>query len=157
MAYQKIIYEQLKNYLYVLYGITDEDHDSLQTHTLLSFRAISLTLFHAVLNQYRFRDVNYTALTDSEIILHLLYEDAGEIIPSPGQVSLSLVLKILEPRLQRVLHSTDSEFQELVADMNSHFEKHMKVPLQSCINIPVLRELEWDDLPNNLFSLTPYS
>lgn len=99
MAYQKIIYEQLKSYLYALYGITNQDHDSLQFHDLLSFRAISLTLFHAVLNQYRFRDVNYTALTDSEIILHLLYEDAGEIIPAPGQVSLSLVLKILEPRL----------------------------------------------------------
>lgn len=57
MAYQKIIYEQLKSYLYALYGITNQDHDSLQFHDLLSFRAISLTLFHAVLNQYRFRDV----------------------------------------------------------------------------------------------------
>lgn len=157
MAYQKILYEQLKDYLYVLYGITREDCDSLQARNLLNFRAISLTLFHTVINKYRSRYANYTGLTDSEIISHLLYEESGEIISNLNQISLSLTMKILEPRLLDALPNTDSQFQTSSEKMYEHFEKLLQDDPQAYARIPVLRELKWDDLPNELFSLTPDS
>lgn len=157
MAYQKILYEQLKDYLYVLYGITREDCDSLQARNLLNFRAISLTLFHTVINKYRSRYANYTGLTDSEIISHLLYEESGEIISNLNQISLSLTMKILEPRLLDALPNTDPQFQKSSEKMYEHFEKLLQDDPQAYARIPVLRELKWDDLPNELFSLTPDS
>ncbi|HAU2959040.1 TPA: hypothetical protein JC757_002848 [Salmonella enterica subsp. diarizonae] len=157
MAYQQIIYEQLKNHLYTLYGASHEDCDALYLRNLLNFRAISLTLFHAALNQYRSREIYYASLTDYEITLHLLYEEAGEIVSDLNRIPLSLTLKILELRLQRVLRSTDAEFQTSVAGMNKYFEERTKRSLQPFANTPVLRELKWGDLPGKLFSLTPGS
>ncbi|EAA2983597.1 hypothetical protein DNY73_18975 [Salmonella enterica subsp. diarizonae] len=154
MAYQKIIYEQLKEHLYALYGVTYEDHDSLQTHTILNFRAISLTLFHTAINRYRSRYGNYVGLTDSEIISHLLYEEAGEIIPDLNHISLSLVMKILEPSLLDALPNTDPQFQRASEKMYELFEKLLQEAPQAYSRLPVLRELKWDDLPNELFSLT---
>lgn len=157
MTCQKIIYEQLKDHLYSLYSITRGNCYSLQACNLLNFRAISLTLFHTVINQYRSRYANYAGLTDSEIISHLLYEETGEIIPNLNQISLSLAIKILESRLVDALSNTDPELQMSYEKMYEHFEKLLQGDPQAYAKMPVLRELKWGDLPNELFSLTPGS
>ncbi|ASD90104.1 hypothetical protein LB105_004965 [Salmonella enterica] len=157
MDTQKEIYDKVKKHLYALYKVSADDKEMPDICNLLNFRAISLTLLHTAINHYRLNNGVYPAMSGREVITHMLYEETGNIFTDLNQVSLPLALKIMSPRLGCFAHNTDYKFQNSIRATGELFEKHKRENHQYAEGLPVLRELKWDDLPNDLFGLTPES
>ncbi|WP_337050048.1 hypothetical protein [Serratia fonticola] len=149
-----VIYETLKKHLCSQYSIDVESHDALRLTLRVNCRAIILAYLHETIRLYRREHGTFIGISCREAIIHMLYEDAGLRISDLNQIPLSLALKILNPRLSRIDTSVDRNFYNMAQEMTQWSEgdrESLSLSHEADLELP---ELQWSDLPGELFSLS---
>ncbi|QMB06622.1 hypothetical protein HV011_13905 [Citrobacter freundii] len=85
----------------------------------------------------------------------MLYEDAQLTISDLNQIPLSQALKIFEPRAQKINIDAFPDFESSVRDVARWIQGNVEYLSEfhkEAINLP---EMQWSDLPGDLFGLFP--
>ncbi|MFV8905707.1 hypothetical protein ABQ333_10730 [Serratia fonticola] len=153
----KSTYNELKKHLYAKYQVTGDGSDILELKNRINCRAIVLALLHQAIKDYKFKHGALLGISCREAIIHMLYEDAALTIPDLSQINPSLALKILDPRLSKIDASISPDFRESAEGMGRWLEENREWISRyhaAPVNLP---ELQWSDLPRELFALNPDS
>lgn len=153
----KSTYNTLKKHLDTKYRVSGDDAEMLEIKNRINCRAVALTFLHQAIMEYKLKHDVLCGISCREAIIHMLYEDAALTISDLNQITPSLALKILDPRLAQVDASISPDFQKASEDMIQWFVKNREWIARSHEAPTDLPELQWSDLPRELFYLNPSS
>ena len=150
-------YNELKKHLYAKYRVNTDGSDILELKNRINCRAIGLTLLHQAIREYKLEHGVFYGISCREAIIHMLYEDEGLTISDLSQINPSLALKILDPRLAKIDTSISPDFQEASVGMIRWLAVNREWLSRSHEAPGDIPELQWSDLPRELFALNPNS
>ena len=120
----------------------------------ISCRAIPLALLHQAILEYKLNNGALLGISCRQAIIHMLYEDAGLNISDLQQITPSLALTILDQRLSQIEIPEHSPFYEPYVNMEKWLLENQQWLAEYNADAPNLPELQWSDLPHELFDLT---
>lgn len=120
----------------------------------ISCRAIPLTLLHQAIQEFKLNNAALLGISCRQAIIHMLYEDAALNIADLQQITPSLALTILDQRLSQIEIPEHSPFYEPYVNMGKWLIENQQWLAEYNADAQNLPELQWSDLPHELFDLT---
>lgn len=147
-----LVYRKIENHLRGIYQIDPHDADLVN---LVKCRAVTLTHLHHLLSEHSSNSFVSASYRDS--LYELVYTATETAVTDPFSLCLTLVLHILEDELVDINLEMSWQFSEAEQRMKEWFVGYRERRQISPEDYPALPELQWSDLPNELFGLTPES
>ncbi len=144
------VYYQIKERLIDAYQLThlDDEDDHV---IMVKCRATVLTRLYFLTSVTTKNP--YINLSNKDSLSALIYDVSNQIITNPLSLSPALVLHILHDRLYGIEQGICEKFAGVEETMNEWFADYRKRRQAKPGEYPVLPELRWSDLPNELFGL----
>ncbi|QJU40997.1 hypothetical protein [Serratia marcescens] len=149
----KSTYNELKKHLSAKYRVAGDGAEIMGIKNRINCRAVALTFLHQAIKEYKLKHDVLCGISCREAIIHMLYEDAALTISDLNQITPSLALKILDPRLAQIDASISPDFQKAAEGMIQWFVENREWISRSHEAQADLPELQWSDLPRELFAL----
>lgn len=144
------VYRKIENHLRNTYKVDPHDADLIN---LVKCRAVTLTHLHQLLSEHSSNSFVSASYRDS---LHeLVYTATEAAVTDPFSLYPTLVLHILEDELVDIDLEMNAQFAEAEQRMRGWFVGYRERRQVSPEDYPALPELQWSDLPNELFGLMP--
>lgn len=142
------IYKKIAGHLSNTYKIAPHDNDLIN---LNNCRAIALTWLYFLISEQAKN--SFISLSNKDSLTELICTASGKLIHDPLYFSPSLVLHFLVEEFCGPAQEFDEQFSRVEREMSEWFaeyrERQSKIPSE----YPLLPELRWSDLPNELFGL----
>ena len=146
------VYRKIGNHLKSIYRVDPHDADQ---GNLVKCRAVTLTLLHHFLSEPSSNSFVSASYRDS--LYELVYTATEAAVTDPFALYPTLVLHILEDELVDINLDMNAQFAEVEQRMREWFVGYRERRQISPEDYPALPELQWSDLPNELFGLMPES
>lgn len=142
------IYKKIENRLRSAHNIDPNDRDLVN---LSKCRAIKLTHLYHLLSEHSANSFISASYRDS--LSELVYAATEKGVTNPLSLSPALALHILEQDLVGIATELNDQFSEVEQRMREWFVGYCERRQESSSDYPGLPELQWSDLPNELFGL----
>ncbi|EPX2835714.1 hypothetical protein ACWYEE_002938 [Klebsiella variicola] len=145
-------YQKIENRLRKAYKIDPHDNDMIN---LVKCRSVKLTQLYLIISTHSGN--SFVSASRKDSLAELMYAASNKRITDPLSLSPTLVLRILEDDLGDPAQWLDAQFFEVEQLMKEWFVGYRERRQISPEDYPALPELQWSDLPNELFGLMPES
>lgn len=140
------VYRKIGNHLKGIYKVDPHDADLVN---LVKCRAVTLTHLHHLLSEHRSNSFVSASYRDS--LCELVYTATETSVTDPFSLYPTLVLHILEDELVDINLEMSGQFAEVEQRMREWFVGYRERRQVSPEDYPALPELQWSDLPGELF------
>lgn len=140
----------LKKHLFERYKQSCPTWDEASYSNLVCVRALMLLRLYLGIRRYMEEFPGFN-LTSREAIIHMLHADADLPLNELDQIPASLALKLLDERLSSLDVSCAPGVQQIEIDMAQWLDENREWIAQSHEAGAGLPELQWSDLPDELF------
>ncbi|MBP1034209.1 hypothetical protein J8631_01410 [Serratia fonticola] len=143
-------YITLKKHLQAKYKNSGSELGMLDYQNLVSARAIMLARLYLGIRRYSEENAKFNP-SPRETIIHLLHAEAELTLRDLDQLPASLALKLLDRHLSSLEVSFSPDFQKAEKGLGEWLDENREWIAQSHEAGAALPELQWSDLPSELF------